>query len=111
MTVIDKILLEWSFRCHDGIVDINDPIKLSILNEILGFDLDEVKRLSYDVLTPEAKKIAEELMSLLDITQDQIQPASKNNIVIYDDAREVLVNKTEESGKYGKKNDVRNDEY
>ena len=35
MTVIDKILREWSFRCHDGIVDINDPIKISVLNEIL----------------------------------------------------------------------------
>jgi len=43
MTVIDKILEEWSFRCHDGIVDLNDPIKLSILNEIIGFDLDEAK--------------------------------------------------------------------
>jgi hypothetical protein len=35
MTVTDKILLEWSFRCHDGIVDLNDPIKLSVLEEIL----------------------------------------------------------------------------
>ena len=35
MTVIDEILNEWSFRCHDGIVDLNDPIKLSVLNEIL----------------------------------------------------------------------------
>jgi hypothetical protein len=43
MTVIDNILNEWSFRCHDGIVDLNDPIKLSILNEIIGFDLDEAK--------------------------------------------------------------------
>jgi hypothetical protein len=43
MTVIDKILNEWSFRCHDGIVDLNDPIKLSILNEIIGFDLDEAR--------------------------------------------------------------------
>ena len=43
MTVIDKILNEWSFRCHDGIVDLNDPIKLSILNEIIGFDLNEAK--------------------------------------------------------------------
>ena len=43
MEVIDKILNEWSFRCHDGIVDMNDPIKLSLLNEILGFDLDEAK--------------------------------------------------------------------
>jgi hypothetical protein len=36
MEVIDKILNEWSFRCHDGIVDMNDPKKLVILNEILG---------------------------------------------------------------------------
>jgi hypothetical protein len=44
MTVIDNILNEWSFRCHDGIVDLNDPIKLSILNEIIGFDLEEIKK-------------------------------------------------------------------
>ena len=36
MEVIDKILNEWSFRCHDGIVDLNDPIKLSILDEVLN---------------------------------------------------------------------------
>jgi len=107
MKVIDEILNEWSFRCHDGIVDINDPIKLSILHEILGVKLIELKRLSYDILSPEAKKIADELITLLDITQDQIQPSSKNNIVIYNDAREILVNKTEESGKYGKKSDSR----
>jgi hypothetical protein len=36
MTVIDQILNEWSFRCHDGIVDMNDPTKVSILDEILN---------------------------------------------------------------------------
>jgi len=35
MTVIDKILNEWSFRCHDGIVDLNDPKKKAILESIL----------------------------------------------------------------------------
>jgi hypothetical protein len=35
MTVIDQILNEWSFRCYDGIVDLNDPIKVSILDEVL----------------------------------------------------------------------------
>jgi len=43
MEVIDKILNEWSFRCHDGIVDMNDPKKVAILNEIIGFDLDEAR--------------------------------------------------------------------
>ncbi len=35
MIVTDEILNEWSFRCHDGIVDLNDPKKLRILKEIL----------------------------------------------------------------------------
>jgi len=41
MEVIDKILNEWSFRCHDGIVDINDPKKVKILQEILEEDTDD----------------------------------------------------------------------
>jgi hypothetical protein len=42
MTVIDKILSEWSYRCSDGIVDMNNPTKRAILNAILeenGVDL------------------------------------------------------------------------
>jgi len=41
MTVIDKILNEWSFRCHDGIVDLNDSKKVKILFEILEEDIDD----------------------------------------------------------------------
>jgi hypothetical protein len=35
MTVIDKILQEWAYRCSDGIVDLNNPTKVTILEEIL----------------------------------------------------------------------------
>jgi hypothetical protein len=35
MTVIDKILNEWSYRCSDGIVDLNNEDKVKILREIL----------------------------------------------------------------------------
>ena len=54
MTVIDNILNEWSFRCHDGIVDLNDPIKLSILEEIyteiglLEINVDDLERISQE---------------------------------------------------------------
>ena len=42
MTVIDKILNEWAYRCSDGVVDLNDPIKVAILEEILTeFGVDE----------------------------------------------------------------------
>jgi hypothetical protein len=36
MKVIDNILLEWSYRCPDGIVDLNNPEKAKILFEILN---------------------------------------------------------------------------
>lgn len=35
MKVIDEILNEWSYRCHDGIVDLTNPDKVKILFEIL----------------------------------------------------------------------------
>jgi hypothetical protein len=55
MNVIDKILNEWSYRCHDGIVDMNDPTKISILNEILeeiGFQetIQEIMSLRKEVI-------------------------------------------------------------
>lgn len=46
MKVIDNILLEWSYRCSDGIVDMNNPDKVKILNEILAennIELDEAQ--------------------------------------------------------------------
>jgi hypothetical protein len=52
MTVIDKILNEWSFRCHDGIVDINNPKKKAILDEILKeFNIDLLNEDQDDQLT------------------------------------------------------------
>jgi len=63
MTVIDKILNEWSFRCHDGIVDINNPDKKIILDEILKkynideIDLNEVGDVSYDDVIKNALKV------------------------------------------------------
>ena len=84
MNVIDKILEEWSFRCHDGIVDLNDPIKLSILNEIIGFDLDEARQ-PYESLTGAAKKEADKLIELFGLTKDNIQKQTSNRIIILSD--------------------------
>jgi len=61
---------------------------------IIENTLDELAKLSYDVLTPEAQDIAQQLIKKLKIDQSQIQPASKTNIVVYDDNRKELVDKT-----------------
>jgi hypothetical protein len=58
MTVIDKILNEWSYRCSDGIVDMNNPTKRAILNAILeenGVDLEEAKSDITSEVEPEDK--------------------------------------------------------
>jgi hypothetical protein len=67
--------------------------------------LDELAKLSYDILTPEAQDIAQQLIKKLKIGQDQIQPASKTNIVIYDDNRSDLVAKTAALKTFGQPTD------
>ena len=50
MNVIDKLLSEWSYRCSDGIVDLNNLQKVSVLNEILNeydLQLNEDKEIEY----------------------------------------------------------------
>lgn len=65
MNVIDKILNEWSFRCHDGVVDLNDPKKLRILKEILDengiteINLDEIGTVGYDDVVKKALNVEE----------------------------------------------------
>lgn len=44
MNVIDQILNEWAYRCSDGVVDLNNPNKKAILDEILKeFNIDLLK--------------------------------------------------------------------
>jgi hypothetical protein len=83
MTVIDKILNEWSFRCHDGIVDINDPIKLSILEEIyteiglLEINVDDLENISQE----EDKEIPprfETLYELVTLLKSQYKLSNDN---------------------------------
>ena len=65
MNVIDKILQEWSYRCHDGIVDLTNPKKKAILDEILKeYNLEETDIISegdetYDKVIKNALKIEE----------------------------------------------------
>lgn len=54
MITIDDILLEWSFRCHDGVVDIDNPDKREILDiilkeyNLLDINLEEEIQSKYD---------------------------------------------------------------
>ena len=53
MVTLDNILLEWSYRCNDGIVDLEDPKKVRILKEILEeIGIDDAEELTEVNLSP-----------------------------------------------------------
>ena len=112
MDSLDLFFKKFSYKFPKGYPDINnhqDVLLLESILEGLGFnvDLQEEKKLEYDVLTPKAKEIAQELITLLDIDQSQIKPASSTKIVIYTTDRESLFNKIEQSGEYGEATKIR----
>jgi hypothetical protein len=69
MNVIDNILLEWSYRCPDGIVDINDPKKKAILDQILSeYNIGEIEINEADDLYD---KVIKNALKVEDIPQVQ----------------------------------------
>ena len=62
---LEELLLEWSYRCKDGIVDLNDPTKLKILEKILSENnidesiLEEAEDGDYDKVIKNALKVSE----------------------------------------------------
>jgi len=106
MDVFDKFFRKFAYKFPKGYPDMKNEQDILLLENLLvnlgvEVELTELKRLPYDTLTDEAKSIAQELMKVLNVTQDQIQPASPTNIVIYDDFRSQLIDKLEDNGGYG----------
>ena len=106
MDVFDKFFRKFAYKFPKGYPDMKNEQDILLLENLLvnlgvEVELTELKRLPYDTLTDEAKSIAQELMKVLNVTQDQIQPASPTNIVIYDDFRSQLIDKLEDNGDYG----------
>jgi hypothetical protein len=81
MTVIDKILNEWSFRCHDGIVDINDPKKVKILQEILEEDVDDdILNVLTQIDDEKAKSKILNYLRKINKKEDKIEDKEKNQL-------------------------------
>jgi hypothetical protein len=108
MDVFDKFFRKFSYKFPKGYPDMKNDQDILLLENLLfnlgtDVDLTELKKFEYDILSDKAKTIAQDLIQTLNISQDQIQPASANNIVIYDDARPILVDRLEDTGKYGER--------
>jgi len=108
MDALDKFFQKYAYKFDKGYPELHEEKDILLLESILEdlnikVNLQELVKLEYDVLTDEAKRVVDELIKLLNISKDQNKPASKNKIVIYDNNRDVLVDRIEDAGKYGKR--------
>ena len=106
MDLLNKFFQRYSYKFSKGYPDMNNEQDILLLENLLSnlgveVELTELKKLPYDILTDEAKEVAQKLIKILNISQDQIQPSSPNNIVVYDDFRSQLIDKLENNGGFG----------
>ena len=85
MEVIDKILNEWSFRCHDGIVNLNDPKKVRILLEIIQPILvedtdDDILNILTKIDDISTKEKILKYLSKINQKEDKIEDKIENNL-------------------------------
>jgi hypothetical protein len=108
MEVINKILREWSFRCHDGIVDMDDPKKKAILEGILkefNIDLDEKGR-PKKIKEPEIEPEKDTIDYYLWVLKNE---ANIKDQSVLDEIKEIYIRNNDESNfknNFRKKEDV-----
>ena len=84
MNLIDRVILEWSYKTSKGYPDINSQEDMALFESIFGFNLNEAKKpITY--LTTQAQIIAKELISKLNLDDGEIMAHSKNRIIVYTD--------------------------
>ena len=87
MDVLDLFFKKFSYKFDKGYPELHEEKDILLMQSILEsldikLNLQELVKLEYNVLTDEAKKVADELVKLLNISKDQIKPASKNKAPI-----------------------------
>jgi len=78
--LIDKLLLEWSWRCEKGYPDLNNEEDLKLLENLFGIKLAEDK--TYEDLGPEATDLANYLTRELSLSKESIIYLSKKKFLI-----------------------------
>lgn len=85
MDILDKVLLEWSYRCEKGYPDINNEKDIALFESIFGFDLIKEAKYPFEYLSKEAQKLGKELIQKLNLEDNEIIAHAKNRIIVYTD--------------------------
>ena len=90
MEILDKILLEWSYRCEKGYPDLNNEADLAIFKQLFEVDLKELNPQGFRILEfSELKKRGGPRLKKLDSFIKGSKPFTNANgeevILIYSD--------------------------
>ena len=85
MDILDKVLLEWSYRCEKGYPDINNKKDIALFESIFGFDLIKEAKRPFEYLSKEAQELGKELIQKLNLEDSELIADSKNRIIVYTD--------------------------
>ena len=86
MNLIDRIILEWSYRTKKGYPDLNNKDDMRLFQSLFGYDLSEAKK-EFSYLSPEAQKIGKFIIDKLNLEDDEIKAHSKTRIIVYTDRK------------------------
>jgi|TARA_R110002124_G_scaffold264425_2_gene431048 hypothetical protein len=87
MSLIDKVLLEWSYRTEKGYPDINSVKDIALFESIFGFNLINEAKHPFEYLSKEAQALGKELILKLNLDDDEIIAHAKNRIIVYTDKK------------------------
>lgn len=90
MSVVDKILTEWAFRCKKGYPDMNNPEDIKVFEQIFEITLPKVlaetsAKKDFDYLSTEAQKVALEVADVLEIPKELIKSETRSKIIYITD--------------------------
>ncbi len=98
-SLIDKVILEWGYRCENGYPNIDNEKDLKLFERLFNINLKKVMKRPYSYLNEESKVVANTIRKHLDISEDQIKASTKSKIVILsDEPRSEVFSKLEELG-------------
>tara|TARA_R110002072_G_scaffold173473_4_gene328112 strand:- start:390 stop:1520 length:1131 start_codon:yes stop_codon:yes gene_type:complete len=85
MNLIDRVLLEWSYKTKKGYPDINSQEDMALFESIFGFNLQNEAKKSFESLSSDAQKVGKEVSQQLNIPIENILSHTRNTIIILTD--------------------------
>ena len=85
MDLLDKILVEWSYRCEKGYPDLTNEKDLEIFKNLFEVDLSNTGKKPFEYLSPETQQKALEYAQVFGVPQKHIKASSKTRAIFLTD--------------------------